>query len=67
MEETYSRVGLVTALWVAMSVSFYLAPLGVVSAFIICRGLCACTAVFSNRCSSEPLCSAVHHQGLRGR
>ena len=41
-EEAYSRAGLITALYVAMSVSFCL-PLPVaVSAFMICRGLCAC-------------------------
>ena len=38
IEEAYSRAGLITALYVAMSVSFCL-PLS----FMICRGLCACT------------------------
>ena len=42
-EEAYSRAGLITALWVAMSVSFCLPHPAVVSAFMICRGLCACT------------------------
>ena len=43
MEETYSRAGLMTALYLAMSVSFCLPHPLAVSAFIICRGLCACT------------------------
>ena len=43
MEETYSRAGPMTALYVAMSVSFCLPRAVAVSAFIICRGLCACT------------------------
>ena len=43
MEEAYSRAGLITALYVAMSVSFCLPHLLAVSAFMICRGLCACT------------------------
>ena len=43
MEEEYSRAGLITALYVAMSVSFCLPYPGAVSAFMICRGLCACT------------------------
>ena len=42
MEETNSRAGLITALLVAMSVSFCL-PNPVYCAFIICSGLCACT------------------------
>ena len=42
MEEAYSRDSLMTAWWVAMSVSsFYLPHAVAVSAFIICRGLCA--------------------------
>ena len=44
--EAYSRVGLMTALYVAMSVSFCLPHPIAVSAFIVCRGLCqlcACT------------------------
>ena len=45
MEEAYSRAGFMTALYVAMSVSFCLPNLVAVSAFIICRGLCACTEV----------------------
>ena len=43
MEEAYSRAGRMTALYVAMSVSFCLPHPVVVSAFIICSGLCACT------------------------
>ena len=42
MEESYSRAGLITALWVAISVFFCL-PHPAMSAFMICRGLCACT------------------------
>ena len=42
MEEAYSRAGFITALWVAMSVSCLPHPVAV-SAFMICRGLCACT------------------------
>ena len=43
MEEAYSRAGLITALYVAMSVSFCLPHPVALSAFMICRGLCACT------------------------
>ena len=43
MEEAYSRAGLITALWVAMSGSFCLLHPVALSAFVICRGLCACT------------------------
>ena len=39
MDEAYSRASLMTALWVAMSVSFCLPHPVTVSAFIICRGL----------------------------
>ena len=42
-EEAYSRAGLITALWVVMSVSFCLPHPVAVSAFMICRGVCACT------------------------
>ena len=42
-EEAYSRAGLITALYVAMSVSVCLPHPVAVSAFMICRGLCACT------------------------
>ena len=42
MEEAYSRTGLMTALSVAMSVSFCLPHPVAVSAFIICSGLCFC-------------------------
>ena len=42
MEEAYSRAGLMTALYVATSVSFCLAHPIVVSAFIICSGLIVC-------------------------
>ena len=38
-----SRADLITALYVAMSVSFCLPYPVAVSAFMICRGLCACT------------------------
>ena len=44
MEEAYSRASLMTDLGVAMSsVSFCLPHPVAVSAFMICRGLCACT------------------------
>ena len=43
MEEAYSRSGLMTALYVTMSVSFCLPHPVAVSAFMICRGLCAAT------------------------
>ena len=42
-EEAYSRAGLTTALYVAMRVSFCLLHPVAVSAFMICRGLYACT------------------------
>ena len=45
MEEAYSRAGLITVLLVAMSVSFCLPHHVAVSAFIMCRGLCACTEI----------------------
>ena len=40
-EKAYSRAGLITALYVAMSVSFCLPHTVAVSVFMICRGLCA--------------------------
>ena len=43
MEEAYTRAGFMTALYVAMSVSFCLPHHVAVSAFIICSGLCAWT------------------------
>ena len=43
MEEAYSRAGVMTALKVAISVSFCLPHPVAVSVFIICSGLCACT------------------------
>ena len=43
MEGSYSRAGLMTALLVAMSVSFCLTHPVAMSAFISCSGLCACT------------------------
>ena len=43
MEEEYSRASLMTAVYVAMSVSFCLPHRVSVSALIICRDLCACT------------------------
>ena len=46
MEEAYSRAGLMTALYVAMSDSFCLPHPIAVSAFIICSGLNACTKMF---------------------
>ena len=42
-EEAYSRAGLITALWVAINVSFCLPHPVAVSAIMICRGVCACT------------------------
>ena len=42
-EEAYSRASLITAVLVAMSVSFCLLHPVAVSDFMICRGLCACT------------------------
>ena len=45
MVETYSRAGLITTLLVAMSVSFSLPHHVAVSAFMICRGLGACTEI----------------------
>ena len=41
MEEEYSRAGLIAALYVARSVSFCLPHPVAVSAFMICRCLCA--------------------------
>ena len=47
MEEAYSRAGLITALYVAMGISFCLPHPVAVSAFMICRGLCAwCIEMF---------------------
>ena len=43
MEEAYSRTGLITALYVAMSVSFCLPHPVAVSDFMVCRDLCAYT------------------------
>ena len=43
MEEPYSRTGLMTALYVAMSVSFCFPHDVAVSTLIIFRGLCACS------------------------
>ena len=45
MEEAYSRAGLMTALYVARSVSFYLPHPVSFECFIICSGLCACTEI----------------------
>ena len=45
MEEAYTRASLITALYVAMSISFCLAHVAV-SAFMICRGVCACTEMW---------------------
>ena len=43
MEEAYSRAGLMTGVYVAISVSLCLPHTVAVSDFIIGRGLCACT------------------------
>ena len=43
MKESYSRAGLMSTLYIAMSVSFCLPHHVAVSVLIICRGLCACT------------------------
>ena len=43
IEESYSTAGLMTPLYVAMSVSFCLLYPVTVCVFIICSGLCACT------------------------
>ena len=43
IEEAYYKAGLMTALYVAMSVSFCLPHPVAVCGFMICRGLCACT------------------------
>ena len=45
MEEAYSRAGSMTALYVAISVSFCLPHPVAMSAFIIFRGVCACNEV----------------------
>ena len=45
MKEAYSRAGLRTSLYVAMSVSFCLSHPVAVSAFIICSGWCACPGI----------------------
>ena len=42
MEEVYYRAGLMTSVWLAMSVSFCLPHDVAVSVFNMCRGLCAC-------------------------
>ena len=43
IEEAYSRVGLITGFYVDMRVSICLPQPVVVSAFIICSGVCVCT------------------------
>ena len=43
MEKTYSSAGLMTVLYVAISVSFCSPHPVAVSVFIICSGVCACT------------------------
>ena len=45
-EEAYSKAGLITALYVAMSVSFCLPHPVAASAFMICRGVYACTEMW---------------------
>ena len=42
-KKAYSRAGLITALLVAMRVSYCLPHPVAVSVFIICSGMCACT------------------------
>ena len=44
-EEAYSTAGLITAVYVAISVAFCLPHPVAVSAFMICRGLCARTGM----------------------
>ena len=46
MEEAYSRAGLLTALLVAMSVSFCLPHLVAASTYIFCSGVCAWSEMF---------------------
>ena len=49
MDEAYCRVGLMTpyrCISIATCVSFCLPHVVPVSAFIICRGFCACVAMF---------------------
>ena len=43
IEGAYSRAGLITDLYVAMSVFFCIPHPVAVSAFMVCGGLCACT------------------------
>ena len=58
MEEAYSRAGLITVLYVAMSVSFYLPHTIAVSDFIICRGDVVWMCGFYILCRlCVPLCS----------
>ena len=45
MGEAYSRAGLMTALYISMSVSICLPHPIAVSAFVICIGLCVCTEI----------------------
>ena len=65
-EEAYSRAGLITVLYVAMSVSFCLRHPVAVSVFMICRGMCACTEMlwicvlyvsFGSKVRPKPLCA----------
>ena len=51
MEEAYSIPGLMTDLYVAMSISFCLPHPVAVSALIICSGLCACYCDVVNGCA----------------
>ena len=46
MKEAYSRAGLITALYVSMRVSFCVSHPVAVSAFMICRSMCACTEIW---------------------
>ena len=51
MEGSYSRAGLITALLVAMCVSFCLPHPVAVSVFSICGGLCSCAEMLWNVCA----------------
>ena len=61
MEDACSKAGFMSALWVDMSVSFCLPHAVAVGAFIICRGLCACTdkTLCKYGCLHSCLCADV--------
>ena len=63
-EEAYSRAGLITVLFVAMSVSFCLPHPVAVSAFMICRGVCACTEMLWMGVLYVSFGSKVRHRTL---